>query len=130
MKNRNLVKGLALSECYWPLPATSIGRQSIQLHLGLAKAHRNTERRRYAGVWALGSKLLLALGVAVCAVYISFSHRNLYHGVMDADRGVELSIFAVIVGVSHFLRYYGLAAKSPDRQLALGFAPVFQFFRD
>jgi hypothetical protein len=82
----------------------------------------------YAGVWALGSKLLLAIGIAICAVCVFFSHRNLYHGVMDADRGVELSISAVIVSVFLFLRYYGLAAKSPDRQLALGFCLYSSFF--
>jgi hypothetical protein len=40
---------------------------------------------------------------------------------MDADRSVKLSIATVIVSVFLFLRYYGLAAKAPDRQLALGF---------
>jgi hypothetical protein len=82
----------------------------------------------YTGVWALASKLLLAVGIAICTLCIFFSHRNLYDGVMDADRGVELSISAVIVGVFLFLRYYGLAAKPPDRQLALGFCLYSSFF--
>ena len=82
----------------------------------------------YTGVWALASKLLLALGIAICTACILFSHRNFYDGVMDADRGVELSISAVIVSVFLFLKYYGLAAKSPDRQLALGFCLYSSFF--
>jgi hypothetical protein len=82
----------------------------------------------YTGIWALASKLLLALGIAICTACILFSHRNFYDGVMDADRGVELSISAVIVSVFLFLKYYGLAAKSPDRQLALGFCLYSSFF--
>jgi hypothetical protein len=82
----------------------------------------------YTGVWALASKLLLAVGIAICTMCIFYSHRNLYDGVMDADRGVELSISAVIVSVFLFLRYYGLEARSPDRQLALGFCLYSSFF--
>jgi hypothetical protein len=82
----------------------------------------------YTGVWALASKLLLAVGIAICTACVLFSHRSFYEGVMDADRGVELSISAVIVSVFLFLKYYGLAAKSPDRQLALGFCLYSSFF--
>jgi hypothetical protein len=41
---------------------------------------------------------------------------------------VELSISAVIVSVFLFLRYCGLAARSQDRQLALGFCLYSSFF--
>jgi hypothetical protein len=82
----------------------------------------------YSGVWGLASKILLAVGIAVSFACILLSRRSFYDGAMDADRGVELSLAVVIVGVFLFLRYYGLEAKAPDRQLALGFCLYSSFF--
>jgi hypothetical protein len=75
----------------------------------------------YSGVWGLASKILLAVGIAVSFACMLLSRRRFYDGAMDADRGFELSLAVVIVFVFLFLRYYGLEAKAPDRQLALGF---------
>jgi len=82
----------------------------------------------YSGVWGLASKILLAVGIAVSFACILLSRRSFYDGAMDADRGVELSLAVVIVCVFLFLRYYGLEARAPDRQLALGFCLYSSFF--
>jgi hypothetical protein len=82
----------------------------------------------YSGVWRLASRILLAVGIAVAFACILLSRRTFYDGAMDADRGVELSLAVVIVCVFLFLRYYGLEAKAPDRQLALGFCLYSSFF--
>jgi hypothetical protein len=82
----------------------------------------------HSGVWGLVSKILLAVGIAVSFACILLSRRGFYDRAMDADRGVELSLAIVIVCVFLFLRYYGLEAKVPDRQSALGFCLYSSFF--
>src|SRR5580704_4286606 len=84
----------------------------------------------FGALWSLGAglEILLAVGIAVSFACILLSRQGFYDRAMDADRGVELSLAIVIVCVFLFLRYYGLEAKVPDRQLALGFCLYSSFF--
>jgi hypothetical protein len=76
---------------------------------------------RYRGIWALAWRVLLACALLVL-VYSSVAARHLWElALLAGDRGVELSIAAVVVGVLLFARYYDVQVNPADRSLAVGF---------
>jgi len=76
---------------------------------------------RYSGIWALARRILLvSAGVVLLYSYLTAKHQ--WKLVMpSAERGLELSIAAVIVVLLLFARYYHVQANSADRSLAVGF---------
>lgn len=76
---------------------------------------------RYRGIWALAWRVLLACAVLVL-VYSSVAARHIWGlAVLAGDRGLELSIAAVVVGILFFARYYDVPVNATDRSLAVGF---------
>ena len=76
---------------------------------------------RYRGIWALAWRILLACAVLVL-VYSSVAAGQVWErALLAVDRGVELSIAAVLVGVLLLTRYYNVQVKAADRFLAVGF---------
>ena len=82
----------------------------------------------YKGIWAFAWRLLLAVGLVVFGYSLLFSNGEWHLLVMNANRGVELSIAAVIVTLLLFARYYQLPIGSLVRALAIGFCLYSCFF--
>jgi len=75
----------------------------------------------YAGIWVLAKGALSAVGLAVLGYGMSFAHGDWHGVVLSAERGLELSVAAVIVTLLFFVRYYRLEIPFTDRMLAIGF---------
>src|SRR5260370_494060 len=76
---------------------------------------------RYRGIWGLAWRVLLGSAASVliyCCIAAKYQWKL---ALISAERGLELAIAVVIVGVFLFVRYYGVEAKPADRFLALGF---------
>ena len=126
----NLVLGILMFVIYSRLGFTS--RVSWYFAWGLqgvaigARALAVTEvckhiLSRYPGIWALGKRILLGCAGLV-VLYSGVAARHRWEvAVPSADRGLELSIAAVIVVLFLFTRYYEVQAESTDRSLAIGF---------
>jgi hypothetical protein len=83
---------------------------------------------RYPGIWALAQRLLLACAGLVL-LYSGLAVRHQWElALPTADRGLELSIAAVIVILFLFARYYDLQPEHTDRSLAIGFC-LYSCFR-
>src|SRR5260370_32455724 len=75
---------------------------------------------RYPGIWALARRILLVCAGLVL-LYSGLAARHQWELVLpSADRGLELSIAAVIVTLFLFTRYYDLRPGHTDRSLAIG----------
>jgi len=75
---------------------------------------------RYPGVWALARRILLAC-VGLVLLYSSLAARHQWVLVLpSADRGLELSIAAVVVVLFLFARHYDVRIEPTDRSLATG----------
>lgn len=76
---------------------------------------------RYRGIWAMAWRILLACA-ALVLVYSIVAARHFWElALLAGDRGMELSIAAVVVAVLLFARYYDVQASAADRSLAVGF---------
>src|SRR5260370_1750638 len=76
---------------------------------------------RYAGIWALARRILLAC-VAIVLLYSGLAARHQWKlALVSADRGLELAIAAVIVVLFLFAHYYEVEANPADRLLSLRF---------
>jgi len=76
---------------------------------------------RYRGIWALAWRALLSCA-GIVLVYSSLAAKRQWeHFLPSADRGLELSISAVLVTLLAFTRYYEVRVNSTDRSLATGF---------
>jgi hypothetical protein len=83
---------------------------------------------RYAGIWALAQRLLLVcVGLVLLNSGLAVRHQWEL-ALPTADRGLELSIAAVIVILLLFARYYDLRPERTDRLLAIGFC-LYSCFR-
>ena len=83
---------------------------------------------RYPGIWALARRLLLGCAGLVL-LYSGLAGRHQWKlALPSADRGLELSIAAVIVILFLFARYYEVQPDSTDRSLAIGFFLYSCFF--
>jgi hypothetical protein len=76
---------------------------------------------QFTGVWRLANIILFLLGLAIIAYAFLTSRNRLDSVVLSADRSVELSIAAFVVGIFAFARYYRLPIADSERQLAIGF---------
>jgi hypothetical protein len=76
---------------------------------------------RYRGVWALAWRVLLLCAVVVLSYSILAARHDWRLALPSADRGLALSIAAVIVVLFLFARYYGVKVEPVVRSLAIGF---------
>ena len=75
---------------------------------------------RYAGIWALAQRVLLACAVLVLLYSGVAVRRQWKLALPTVDRALELAIAAVIVVLFLFARYYALRPERTDRSLAVG----------
>ncbi len=133
----NLVLGISLFIIYrlWGFSSTASWRfgwaaQAVTFcarALAVAEVCRHL-LSRYLGIWALAQRVLL-----VCAGLVllnsGLAARHQWRlALPTADRGLELSIAAVIVVLFVFARYYDLRPEPTDRLLAIGFC-LYSCFR-
>lgn len=76
---------------------------------------------RYSGIWVLAKRILMACAVLVLLYSVTAAKQRWELALLAGDRGVELSIAAVVVGLLLFVRYYDVQANRADRLLAVGF---------
>jgi hypothetical protein len=76
---------------------------------------------RYHGVWALAWRVLCGSAMLILLYSGLAGWRRWELAFPALDRGLELSIAAVIVILLLFVRYYEVAADPVDRSLAVGF---------
>ena len=75
---------------------------------------------RYPGIWALARRLLLGCAGLVL-LYSGLAARHQWElALLSGDRGLELSIAAVIVVLFLFARHYDVQIEPADRSLAIG----------
>lgn len=83
---------------------------------------------RYPGIWAFAKRVLLVCAGLVL-LYSGLAARHQWRlALPSADRGLELSIAAVIVILFLFVRFYEVQPESTDRSLAIGFC-LYSCFR-
>jgi hypothetical protein len=82
----------------------------------------------YLGIWALAWRLLFAVGVLVMANSLLFSKGDWYWISLNVDRGLELSIGAIIVSLLLFARYYRLPIQRLHSALMVGLCLYSTFF--
>lgn len=75
----------------------------------------------FAGIWALGRRVLLTATGGVLVYAALLSREYWYKLPLNVDRGVGLAVAAVIVTLLLFARYYGLPMDSLNRSLCIGF---------
>jgi hypothetical protein len=83
---------------------------------------------RFRGIWALAQRVLAGCAVLVLLYSGVAARHRLDLLLPSADRGVELSIAAIIVILFAFARYYDVQPKPADRALAIGFCLYSCFF--
>jgi hypothetical protein len=99
------------------------GAQGIVLFaraLAIAEVSRHL-LSRYRGVWALTWRMLLLSAAFVLCYSILAARQDWRLALLNADRGLELSIATVIVVLLLFARYYGVKVEPVVRSLAVGF---------
>jgi hypothetical protein len=83
---------------------------------------------RYPGIWALARRILLGCAGLVL-LYSGLAARHQWKlALPSADRGLELSIAAVIVILFLFARFYEVRPERTDRSMAIGFC-LYSCFR-
>ena len=83
---------------------------------------------RYLGIWAFAKRVLLTCAGLVL-LYSGLAARHEWKlALPSADRGLELSIAAVIVILFLFVHFYEVQPERTDRSLAIGFC-LYSCFR-
>jgi len=82
----------------------------------------------YLGIWALARGLLFAVGILVMANSLLFSKGDWYWISQNVDRGLELSIGAIIAALLLFARYYRLPIQRLHSALMIGLCLYSVFF--
>ena len=133
----NLALGISLFIIYrrWGFSSTSSwlfawGMQVVVIcarALAVAEVCRHF-LSRYSGIWALAQRILL-LCAGLVLLYSGLAARHQWKlALASADRGLELSIAAVIVNLFLFARNYDVRPEGTDRSLAIGFC-LYSCFR-
>jgi len=82
----------------------------------------------FRGVWALAKRLLFVTAAVLLLYSWAIARGSWQFAVLNADRGLELSIASVIVILFLFTRYYGIAVEPAVRALAIGLFLLSCFF--
>ncbi len=106
------------------------GSQAIVVFLRFQAVVEVTRKilRGYLGIWALAWRLLLTVGILVLANSLLFSKGDWYWISLNVDRGLELSIGAIIVTLLLFARYYRLPIQPLHSALMIGLCLYSAFF--
>jgi hypothetical protein len=83
---------------------------------------------RYPGIWALAWRLFCTVGILVMANGLLFSKGDWYWIFHNVERGLELSIGAIIVTLLLFARYYRLPILRLHSALMVGLCLYSAFF--
>lgn len=76
---------------------------------------------QYKGVWALAWRILLTSAGLVLLYSLVSSKQQWVSALPSAERGLDLAIASVIVGIFLFVRYYAVSVDPVVRTLAIGF---------
>lgn len=76
---------------------------------------------RYKGIWALAWRILLTSAGLVLLYSAISSKQQWVSAFPSAERGLDLAIASVIVGIFLFARYYSVSVDPVVRNLAIGF---------
>ena len=76
---------------------------------------------RYAGIWRMVGRILVAVSILVLVYSIAVSQRQWTLVVLNADRTLELCIGTFIVCMFLFARYYRIPIHHLERLIAVGF---------
>jgi hypothetical protein len=76
---------------------------------------------QYKGVWALAWRILLTSAGLVLLYSLVSSKQQWVSAIPSAERGLDLAIASVIVGIFLFARYYAVSVDPVVRTLAIGF---------
>jgi hypothetical protein len=74
----------------------------------------------YRGIWALTWRILLACAVVVLSYSLLVPQFSMNVAVVNADRGLELTIATVVVVLFLFASYYGIVPETRIHFLAVG----------
>jgi hypothetical protein len=74
----------------------------------------------YRGIWALTWRILLACAVVVLSYSLLVSQFSVHVAIVNADRGLELTIATVVVVLFLFASYYGIVPETRIHFLAVG----------
>jgi hypothetical protein len=83
---------------------------------------------QYVGIWALARRLFFCVAVVVIAYDLMLSTGNWQWMILNAIRGLELAMAAVIVTMLLFARYYRVPVNHFQRALAVGFCLYSSFY--
>ncbi len=83
---------------------------------------------RYLGIWALAWRLLFTVGILAMANSLLFSKGDWYWISLNVERGLELSIGAIIVTLLLFARYYRLGIQRLHLAFLTGLCLYSTFF--
>jgi hypothetical protein len=106
------------------------GSQAIVVFLRFQAVVELTKKilSEYLGIWALARRLLFTTGILVLANSLLFSEGNWYWISLNVERGLELSIGAIIVTLLLFARYYRLPILRLHSALMVGLCLYSVFF--
>lgn len=76
---------------------------------------------RYVGIWNLAWRILLSCATVLLIYSWVATEYQWKLAVIRAERGLELAIAAVIVGVFVFTRHYGVTVEPTDRWMGVGY---------
>jgi hypothetical protein len=74
----------------------------------------------YRGIWALTWRILLACSAVVLSYSLLVSRFSVQVAIVNADRGLELTIATVVVVLFLFATYYGIVPETRIHFLAIG----------
>jgi hypothetical protein len=83
---------------------------------------------QYQGIWALARRLFFCVAAAIIAYDLVLSKGNWQWLVLNAVRGLELAMAAVVVAMLLFARYYRAPLNHFQRALAVGFCLYSSFY--
>jgi hypothetical protein len=74
----------------------------------------------YRGIWAMGWRLLVVLGISVLVLAVAFGRHDLHAGIVTLDLGTELAIASATAILFAFAKYYEVPLREPMRMLGIG----------
>ena|SRR5215831_4520611 len=83
---------------------------------------------KYSGIWGLTRRVLAGVAVVLTGASLLFSKGMYQWVIMNAVRGLELAMAAVIVAMLLFARYYRLPVPPMSRALGVGLCLYSAFY--
>jgi hypothetical protein len=108
------------SDALWRIGWPTQGAVLFVRSLAVAELCRHL-LARYKGVWALAWRLLLGCAVLVLVYSLASSKHQWVSALPSVERGLDLAIASVTVGLFVFARYYRIIVDPTIRTMAVGF---------